>query len=523
MTLPGSALFRASQPPAGACAILTPPSSELLRALLGRALGDRSAPARLVLATTAGAAAGWLAARYLAAGMGDRVSSGILAWLLVRFPSSAMCALGIVAALQLAAAFADDARTGWTVQYLAAGGTRDRYILALAAAGWGASGLEYLLATSTWLTTATLFGRPASLLSATTAFLPLALLWLASPCAYAAAAVALTGRAGRAVALMVGVTLHPGYCWPRSDLTRAGACLAGLGHPRFTALRRESQCGRARYHGRLPSPDARRRLGGCTRPAAPRMRAAELRHGPVRRGHRAVLQAASVTVPAAGVIGVVGVNGAGKSTLFHALAGTLAGGAAAISGLDHDPGAAIAFAPQETALPDWLSVADVARLYGTTIDEVADRSPGLLIEELVRHQAHTLSAGQRQALSVALALAAQLPLTLLDEPFAPLDFRRRLGLVRLLRERRGEHAGGIVLLSSQSAADLLDTCDWILVLRDGCYVHSGAAASLTAGIADPAKARQRFEEAVLTLLGAASPLRLRRAGSPGFAARAAGI
>ena len=56
---------------------------------------------------------------------------------------------------------------------------------------------------------------------------------------------------------------------------------------------------------------------------------------------------------------------------------------------------------------------------------------------------------------------------------------------------------------SQSAADLLDACDWIVVLRDGRYVHSGAAETLTAGIADPAKARQRFEEAVLALLGAA--------------------
>jgi hypothetical protein len=188
---------------------MTPPSGELYRTLLRRALGGRSIPASLVLALVTGVAGGWLAARYLAAGVGDRPSSGMLAWLLVHFPHSAMYVLGLVAALQLATAYGDDARAGWTVQHLAAGGTRDRYVLALAAGGWSASALEYLLATSAWLATATSFGRPASLLLAGAAFLPVALLWLASPCAFAAAAVALTARTGRSVGLMVGVMLLP--------------------------------------------------------------------------------------------------------------------------------------------------------------------------------------------------------------------------------------------------------------------------------------------------------------------------
>jgi len=253
------------------------------------------------------------------------------------------------------------------------------------------------------------------------------------------------------------------------------------------------------------------------------MRQAELWHEPIRRGRRVVLHAAAVPLPASGVIGIVGVNGAGKSTLFHALAGTLRGAGAAIrAGRSIGPEETVGFAPQEPAFPDWLDVADVARLYGAEIDDVVRRTPGLLVEEIRTRSVHALSAGQRQALAIALALAAGSNLTLLDEPFAPLDFRRRFGLVRLLRARRGEDARGLVLVSSQSAADLLDTCDWILVLRDGRYVHSGAADILTAGIADPAKARQRFEAAVLALLGAASPPRFTRAGSPGLRVRAAG-
>ena len=66
-----------------------------------------------------------------------------------------MYGLGVLAALQLATAYDTDARSGWTMQYLAAGGTSDRYILALASAGAAAGGLLYLLAAGAWLAVAT--------------------------------------------------------------------------------------------------------------------------------------------------------------------------------------------------------------------------------------------------------------------------------------------------------------------------------------------------------------------------------
>ena len=248
------------------------------------------------------------------------------------------------------------------------------------------------------------------------------------------------------------------------------------------------------------------------------MKLAELLHPPIRRGRRIVLQQASVPLPGAGVVGIVGVNGAGKSTLLHALAGNLRGVRATIAGANS--ASPVAFAPQEAALPRWLALPDVARLYGHEVEDLARRLPPLLLEEFMHQEADALSAGQRQAFVVALALGSESGLTLLDEPFASLDIRRRFGLLRLLRERRAAGGPGLTLVSSQSAADLLETCDWLLVLRQGRYVYSGAMDAFTAGIAEPARARQRFEEAVLALLGAASPPRF-RADSPGSRGRAA--
>lgn len=228
----------------------------------------------------------------------------------------------------------------------------------------------------------------------------------------------------------------------------------------------------------------------------------ELVHAEVRRGGRPVLAPAILPLPASGHVGIVGVNGAGKSTLFHALTGALprSAGRAEVRGV----AGAIGYSPQQPAFPEWLAVDALAPLYGQSFDQLTRRFPGLLLDELRGRGAGTLSVGQRQALSVGLALALDARLTVLDEPFAPLDFRRRIGLVRSLQERRA--SGGLALISSQAAVDLLDTCGWIVVLRDGRYVFSGPTAELTGGLAEGATARERFEEAVVALLDDASPI-----------------
>jgi ABC-type multidrug transport system ATPase subunit len=170
------------------------------------------------------------------------------------------------------------------------------------------------------------------------------------------------------------------------------------------------------------------------------------------------------------------------------------------------PASTVAWAPQQPAFPGWLDVECVAWLYGVELTDLCGRFAGLLLEELHGKRAGSLSVGQRQALSVALALALDAPLTILDEPFASLDFRRRVGLVRHLQACRAPHARGITLISSQSATDLLETCDWIVVMREGEYVFSGKVGHLADGTSSGAEARQRFEQALIGLLAAAAPL-----------------
>jgi ABC-type multidrug transport system ATPase subunit len=228
-----------------------------------------------------------------------------------------------------------------------------------------------------------------------------------------------------------------------------------------------------------------------------------IRHGTVWRGRRAVLDAASLKVAAPAAIAVVGINGSGKSSLFMQLAGTLRRGTAEIRN-DGRP-VSVALVPQTPALPGWLGVEQVARLYGSEFGPLTGRMPALHLDELAGRRASALSAGQRQVLSIALALARSADLTLLDEPFSALDFRRRLGVLELLRQRLED--GGSIMLSSQSSADLVDLGEHFVVIRDGSYVFNGTRLELGRGV-DPGgmdepagnDERGRIEHTLLQLL-----------------------
>jgi ABC-type multidrug transport system ATPase subunit len=242
---------------------------------------------------------------------------------------------------------------------------------------------------------------------------------------------------------------------------------------------------------------------------------ARISHGDIRRGSRVALHAAELELPARANVGIIGINGAGKSTLMHGLTGGLRPRAGRIR-LSWDPASdgtasrkpmhppepdRMAYSPQQPSFPEWLPVEQVSALYGLGLDAVARNFDGLLLGELRGLRAGALSIGQRQALSVAISLALELPLTLLDEPFAALDFRRRLALLSLLRAHAGR---GLTLVSSQNGADLLETCSWMVVLREGRYVFSGPREDLTGHTADPAVALHSFEANVMSLLAPAA-------------------
>ena len=212
-----------------------------------------------------------------------------------------------------------------------------------------------------------------------------------------------------------------------------------------------------------------------------------------------VLKGVSFSVPAGGMVGLVGENGAGKSTLMNILGGNLVPDAGTIrfDGNDFAPRnpqdaakRGIAFIHQELNLFPNLTIAEnifIARFprAGATPfiqrGEMHRRAAELLREtglEIPPHRlVESLSAGERQLVEIARALSIDARLIIFDEPTTSLSERETSRLFALIARLR---ARGIAMLYiSHTLADVFRLCDDVVVLRDGEVVGSGATGTFT--------------------------------------------
>lgn len=205
-----------------------------------------------------------------------------------------------------------------------------------------------------------------------------------------------------------------------------------------------------------------------------------------------VLREVSFRVEAGQTFGLVGENGAGKSTLMNILGGNLEvdSGEMLLSGRSYTPAgpadasrAGIAFIHQELNLFPNLSIAEnifltsFPRRLGLLRKAEANRRTAALLKEVgLAHEPRTkverLSAGERQLVEIAKALAIDARLIILDEPTTSLsapEAERLFALLGRLREK-----GVSMIYISHALADVLRLCDSLVVLRDGQVVGAGS-------------------------------------------------
>jgi iron complex transport system ATP-binding protein len=171
-------------------------------------------------------------------------------------------------------------------------------------------------------------------------------------------------------------------------------------------------------------------------------------------GARTVLQACTLSVGRGEVVAIVGPNGAGKSTLLRVLAGLLrpSAGSVRIDGVDiarlarAELARRIAVVPQifDTLFPfsvrEVVALGRTARLGtfgGASRADVAavDRAiADLDLADLASRRIDRLSGGERQRAVLAMALAQEADVLLLDEPTVHLDPAHQVAMLRLVRE-----------------------------------------------------------------------------------------
>lgn len=194
-------------------------------------------------------------------------------------------------------------------------------------------------------------------------------------------------------------------------------------------------------------------------------------------GSRCVVSQLNLRVPAGGVYGFLGRNGAGKTTTIKMLMGMVQPNYGAMELLGHEAAALpsevkarIAYLAEGHPLYGWMTVAEAGRFARAfhperwnqpLLDQVLDH-----FEIPTRSKLRRLSHGQRANVALALAIAPDPDLLILDDPTLGLDTVARrdflIAMIHLVQRQ-----GRTILFSSHILADVERVADRIGILVDG--------------------------------------------------------
>jgi ABC-type branched-subunit amino acid transport system ATPase component len=204
-----------------------------------------------------------------------------------------------------------------------------------------------------------------------------------------------------------------------------------------------------------------------------------------------ILNSVSLTAETAKVTVIIGPNGAGKSTLIKAIAGLVpvSDGRVHLNGRDiTNPrpdrmgGLGVAYVPQSDNIFRSLTIRQnldlVLRNAGS---EASARRDALFaqfpaLSDKQGEKAEALSGGQRQFLAVAMALAIDPKVILMDEPSAGLSPKAAQEVLEYARSLT--ESGVTILLVEQNVKQALRLADHCYILADGRNQVDGAAQDL---------------------------------------------
>lgn len=212
-------------------------------------------------------------------------------------------------------------------------------------------------------------------------------------------------------------------------------------------------------------------------------------------GSTAVLSDVSIRFPKGRLTAVVGPNGCGKSSLLKAIMGflPLTGGDVL---LDGEPVAGIsrkklarriAYLPQECFCPDYMTLGELIELAGyaryslgggpTERDRALYRQvlETVGLSDRAGFPVNKLSGGQRQRAWIAMVLAQDTDVVLMDEPVNHLDTKYQFAVLELVRDLVETH-GKTVITVLHDLNLTTAFADEVVLLRAGTCIKAGPVA-----------------------------------------------
>lgn len=199
----------------------------------------------------------------------------------------------------------------------------------------------------------------------------------------------------------------------------------------------------------------------------------------------------SLEIKPANLTVLIGPNGCGKSTLLKAMARILPLETGQIT-LDRKPlhkiptrevARRLAMLPQGPIAPEGLTVRELVaqgRFPHQTLlkqwsvadsQAVASAMAATNIEEFADRAISSLSGGQRQRCWIAMVLAQETPIILLDEPTTFLDLKVQVDVMKLLRQIASQGRSLIVVLHELNIASAF--ADQLIMMREGRIIARG--------------------------------------------------
>jgi iron complex transport system ATP-binding protein len=210
-----------------------------------------------------------------------------------------------------------------------------------------------------------------------------------------------------------------------------------------------------------------------------------------------VLRGVELAVHPGEMVALLGANGSGKTTLLRLVSGTLKPQHGSVEVAGRQVGEwtrdalarRVAVLPQQLDLPDGFRAAELVemgrapharRLFGSTADDERAIERALADADaldLADRYPHELSGGERQRVLVAMALAQEPELLLLDEPTLHMDLAHQVALLRAMRRLQAER--GLTVLAVLHDLNLAAAfAPRVVVLHDGRVAADGDPADV---------------------------------------------
>jgi len=207
----------------------------------------------------------------------------------------------------------------------------------------------------------------------------------------------------------------------------------------------------------------------------------------IRRGDTTALADVDLSIAKGDIVGILGPNGAGKTTMLESLQGYLTPDTGTVRVFGSDPTVnthALAsrwgVMPQSSGLPMGLTVKEAIQLFRDlhgSAASVADVMAMTDLSALAERRWRSLSGGEQQRLSLAIALCGGTDLLMLDEPTAAVDVEGRDRILDLITELG--RSGSTILLTTHRFEDVDRLASRVVMIDRGRVVADAPIDDLT--------------------------------------------